>query len=98
METPPETENQTYRSQLTSQPTFGSKLIAQEPPSNQLVTQRYNLRSREDLNVPASCLDNQKQKNNEAIGKLKKRVSGEKSIITMKINQMNKLIGERAQN
>ena len=33
METPAEIENQTY----------GSQLIADEPSSNQLVTQRYNL-------------------------------------------------------
>ena len=32
IETPAEIENRTY----------GSQLIAQEPPSNQLVTQRYN--------------------------------------------------------
>ena len=84
METPAEIENQTYRSQL----------IAQEPPSNQLVTQRYNLRSRENLNVPARYLDDQKQKSDEAIGKLKRKRSGKKSIITMKINQINKLIEE----
>ena len=41
METPAGIENQIYGSQLT----------AQEPPSDQLVTQRYNLRSRENLNV-----------------------------------------------
>ena len=34
METPADIENYTY----------GSQLIAQEPPSNQQVTQRYNLR------------------------------------------------------
>ena len=51
-ETPAEIENQTY----------GSQLIAQEPPSNQLVAQRYNLISRENLNVPARYLDDQKQK------------------------------------
>ena len=84
METPAEIENQTYRSQL----------IAQEPPSNQLVTQRYNLRSRENLNVPARYLDDQKQKNDEAFGKLKRKRSSKKSIITMKINQINKLIEE----
>ena len=60
METPAETENQIY----------GSQLIAQGPPSNQLVTQGYNLRSRENLNVPARYLDDQKQKSDEAIGKL----------------------------
>ena len=84
METPAEIENQTY----------GSQLIAQEPPSNQLVTQRYNLRSRENFNVPARYLDDQKQKNDEGIGKLKRKRSGKKSIITMKINQINKLIEE----
>ena len=82
METPAETENQTYVSQL----------IAQEPPSNQMVTQRYNLRSRGNLNVPARYLDDQKQKNYEAIGKIKRKTSGKKSVIIMKINQMNKLI------
>ena len=71
MGTPAEIENQTY----------GSQLIAQEPSNNQLVTQRYNLRSRENL---ARCLDDQKQKNDEAIGKLKRKRSGKKSIITMK--------------
>ena len=50
------------------------KLIAQELTSNQ-VTQRYNLRSREDLNVPSTCLDDRKQKNNEAIGQLKRKIS-----------------------
>ena len=82
METPAEIENQI----------FGSQLIVQEPPSNQLVTQRCN--SRENLNVPARYLDDQKQKNDEAIGKLKRKRSGEKSIINMKINQINKLIEE----
>ena len=43
VETPVEIENQTY----------GCQLIAQKPPSNQLVTQRFNLRSREHLYVPA---------------------------------------------
>ena len=82
MESPAEIKNQIH----------GSQQIAQEPPSNQLVTQRYNLRSRENLNVPARYLDDQKQKNDEAIGKLKRKRSGKKSIITMKINQINKLI------
>ena len=40
--------------------TYGSKIIAQESPSNQLVTQRYNVRSRENLNVPARYIDDQK--------------------------------------
>ena len=47
METSSEFENQTY----------GSQLIAQEIPSNHLVTLRYNLRSRENLNVPARYLE-----------------------------------------
>ena len=84
MESPAEIENQIHGIQQT----------AQEPPSNQLVTQRYNLRSRENLNVPARYLDDQKQKNDEAIDKLKRKRSGMKSIITMKINQINKLIEE----
>ena len=84
METPAENENQIY----------GSQLITQEPPSNQLVTQRYNLRSRENFNVPGRYLDDQKQKNDEGISKLKRKRSGKKSIITMKINQINKLIEE----
>ena len=74
MGTPVEIENETY----------GSQLIAQEPPNNQLVTQRYNLRSGENLNALARYLDDQKQKNDEAIGKLKRKRSGKKSIITMK--------------
>ena len=86
IETPADIENRTY----------GSQLIAQEPPSNQLVTQRYNPRSRESLNVPARYLDNQKQKNDEPIGKLKRKRSGKKSVITIKINQMNKLIEEHS--
>ena len=60
METLARIENQIY----------GSQLIAQEPPSNQLVTQRYNLRSTENLNVPARYLADQKQKSDESIGKL----------------------------
>ena len=76
METPVEIEKQTYRNQL----------IAQEPPSNHLITQRYNFRSRENLNVPARYLDDQKQKNDEAIGKLKRKISGKKSINTIKID------------
>ena len=48
VETPVETENQRYGSHLISQPIFGSQLIGQEPHSNQLVTQRYNLRSKEN--------------------------------------------------
>ena len=40
--------------------TYGSKIIAPESPSNQLVTQRYNVRSRENLNVPARYIDDQK--------------------------------------
>ena len=84
MESPAEIENQIH----------GSQQIAQEPPSNQLVTQRYNLRSRENRNVPARYLDDQKHKNDEAIDKLKRKRSGKKSIITMKINQINKLIEE----
>ena len=40
--------------------TYESKTIAQESPSNQLVTQRYNVRSRENLNVPARYIDDQK--------------------------------------
>ena len=60
----------------------------------QLVTQRCNLRSRENLNVPARYLDDQKQKNDEANGKLKRKKSGKKSIITMQMNQINKLIKE----
>ena len=59
-----DTENRTYR----------IKLIAQELTSNE-AAQRYNLRSREDLNVPSTCLDDQKQKNNEAIGQLKRKIS-----------------------
>ena len=84
MESPAEIENQIH----------GSQQIAQEPPSNQLVTQRYNLRSRENLNVPARYLDDQKQTNDEATVNLKRKRSGKKSIITMKINQINKLIEE----
>ena len=84
MESPAEIENQIH----------GSQQIAQEPHSNQLVTQRYNFRSRENLNVPARYRDDQKQKNDEAIDKLKRKRSGKKSIITMKINQINKLIEE----
>ena len=34
LETPAKIENQTYRSQITSQPTFISQLIAQERPIN----------------------------------------------------------------
>ena len=48
----------------------------------------------ENLNVPARYLDDQKQKNDEAISKLKRKRSGKKSIITMKINEINKLIEE----
>ena len=84
MESPAEIKNQIH----------GSQQIAQEPPSNLLVTQRYNLRSRENLNVPARYLDDQKQKNDEAIDKLKRKRSRKKSIITMRINQINKLIEE----
>ena len=84
METPGEIKSQAY----------GSQVIAQESPSNQLVTQRHNLRSRENLNVPARYLDDQKQKNGEAIGKLKRKRSGKKSVITMKIDYMNRLIEE----
>ena len=84
METPAEIEDQIY----------GNQLIAQEPPSNQLVTQKCNLKSRENLHVPARYLDDRKQKNDEAIGNLKRKRSGKKSIITMKINQINKLIEE----
>ena len=80
METPAEIENHTY-----------GQLIAQEPLSNQLAIHRYNHRSRENLNGPVRYPGHQKQKNNEAIGKLKRKRSGKKSIITMKINQMNKL-------
>ena len=47
-----------------------------------------------NLNVPTRYLDDQKQKNDEAIGKTKRKRSGKKSIITMKISQMNKLIEE----
>ena len=79
METPADIENYTY----------GSQLIAQEPPSNQQVTQRYNLRWEENLNVLAKYLDDQKHKNDKAIGKLKRKRAGKKSIITMKINQIN---------
>ena len=86
VETPAETENQTYASQL----------IAQEPPSNQMVTQRYNLRSRGNRNVPARYLDDQKQKNYEAIGKLKRKTSGKKSVIIMKINQITSLLKSMA--
>ena len=78
METPAEIENQTY----------GSQLIADEPSSNQLVTQRYNLSE----NLTMFQLDTyiiKKQKNDEAISKLKRRGSGKKSVITMKINQIN---------
>ena len=56
METPAEIENQTY----------GSQLIADEPSSNQLVTQRYNLSE----NLTMFQLDTyiiKKQKNDEAI-------------------------------
>ena len=84
METQAEIENQTY----------GSHEIAQELPSNQLATQRYNLRSMENLNVPARYLDDQKQKNDEAVSKLKRKRSCKKSIITMKISEINKLIEE----
>ena len=84
MEIPTKIENQIH----------GSQQIAQEPPSNRLVTQRYNLRSWENLNVPARYLDDQKQKNDETIDKLKRKRSGKKSIITLKINQINKLIEE----
>ena len=35
-----------------------------------------------------------KNKNDEAIGNLKRKRSGKKSFITMKINQINKLIEE----
>ena len=79
-ETPAETENQTY----------GSQLVAQETPSNQLVKQKYNLRSRENLHVPPRYLCDQKQDNDEAIGKLKRKRSDKKSIITTRINQVNK--------
>ena len=34
LETPAKIENETYRSQITSQPTFISQLIAQERPIN----------------------------------------------------------------
>ena len=50
METPAEIEDQIY----------GNQLIAQEPPSNQLVTQKCNLKSRENLHVPARYLDDRK--------------------------------------
>ena len=67
----------------------------QDSPSDQLVVERHNLRSRENFYVPARYLDDQKQKNDESIGKLKIERSGKKSSITIKINQLNKLIEER---
>ena len=43
-------------------------------------------------NVPARYLDDQKQKSDEPIGKLRRKRPGKKFVITMKINQMNNLI------
>ena len=51
-------------------------------------------KKRENLNAPARYQEDQR-KNEELISKLKRKRSGKKSIITMKINQMNKLIEER---
>ena len=87
IETTAEIENQTY----------GTQLIAQEPPSNQMVTHTHvfpvtTSDQGKNLNVPARYLDDQKQKSDEPIGKLKRKRPGKKSVITMKINQMNKVI------